>query len=97
MTWATGDAAAVTGERVYAASGVGAAGVTFSPGMVLGQSAEGIQMTTPVGSAWQGGPVVAQDGKVVAVASLAYQPLGFNPGQVPYAPSVDAAASAAVT
>ncbi|MBL8774401.1 MAG: trypsin-like peptidase domain-containing protein [Acidimicrobiales bacterium] len=91
LIWATGDAAAVTGERVYAASGVGAAGVTFSPGMVLGQSAEGIQMTTPVGSAWQGGPVVTQDGKVVAVASLAYQPLGFNPGQVPYAPPVDAA------
>ncbi len=91
LTWATGDAAAVTGERVYAASGVGAAGVTFSPGMVLGQSAEGIQMTTPVGSAWQGGPVVTQDGKVVAVASLAYQPLGFNPGEVPYAPPFDAA------
>ena len=91
LTWATGDDAAVTGERVYAASGVGAAGVTFSPGTVLDQSAEGIQMTAPVGSAWQGGPVVTQDGKVIAVASLAYQPLGFNPGQVPFAAPVDAA------
>lgn len=91
LTWATGDAAAVTGERVYAVSGVGAAGVTFSPGMVLDQSADGIQMTAPVGSAWQGGPVVTQDGKVVAVASLAYQPLGFNPGEVPFAAPVDAA------
>lgn len=91
LTWATGDDAAVTGERVYAASGTGAAGVTFSPGTVLDQSADGIQMTAPVGSAWQGGPVVTQDGKVVAVASLAYQPLGFNPGQVPFAAPVDAA------
>lgn len=91
LTWATGDAAAVTGERVYAVSGVGAAGVTFSPGTVLDQSAEGIQLTAPIGSAWQGGPVVTQDGKVVAVASLAYQPLGFNPGQVPFAAPVNAA------
>lgn len=91
LTWATGDDAAVTGERVYAASGVGAAGITFSPGTVLDQSADGIQMTAPVGSAWQGGPVVTQDGKVIAVASLAYQPLGFNPGQVPFAAPVEAA------
>ena len=28
---------------------------------------------------------------IVAVASLAYQPLGFNPGQVPFAAPVDAA------
>ncbi len=91
LTWATGDDAAVTGERVYAASGVGAAGITFSPGTVLDQSADGIQMTAPVGSAWQGGPVVTQDGKVIAVASLAYQPLGFNPGQVPFAAPVNAA------
>ncbi|MCB9372895.1 MAG: trypsin-like peptidase domain-containing protein [Microthrixaceae bacterium] len=91
LTWVTGDDAAVTGERVYVASGVGAAGITFSPGTVLDQSADGIQMTAPVGSAWQGGPVVTQDGKVVAVGSLAYQPLGFSPGQVPFAPPVDAA------
>jgi len=91
LTWATGDDAAVTGDRVYAASGVGAAGVTFSPGTVLDQSADGIQMTAPVGSSWQGGPVVTQDGKVIAVASLAYQPLGFNPGQVPFAAPVNAA------
>ena len=91
LTGATGDAAAVTGERVYAASGVGAAGVTFSPGTVLDQSADGIQMTAPIGSAWQGGPVVTQEGEVVAVASLAYQPLGFNPGQVPFAAPIDAA------
>ena len=91
LSWASGDDAAVTGKPVYAASGEGTAGVTFSPGTVLDQSADGIQMTAPVGSAWQGGPVVNQDGKVVAVASLAYQPLGFNPGQVPFAPPVDAA------
>ena len=48
-------------------------------------------MTAPVGSAWQGGPVVTQDGEVIAVASLAYQPLGFNPGQVPFAAPVNAA------
>lgn len=91
LTWATGDDAAVTGDRVYAASGMGASGVTFSPGTVLDQSADGIQMTAPVGSSWQGGPVVTQDGKVIAVASLAYQPLGFNPGQVPFAAPVNAA------
>ena len=92
LTWATGDDASVTGQRVYAASGIGAAGVTFSPGLVVDQSADGIQMTAAVGSSWQGGPVVDQDGKVVAVASLGgYQPLGFNPGQVPFAAPVDAA------
>lgn len=91
LTWATGESGAVTGKPVYAASGIGAAGVTFSPGTVLDQSADGIQMTAPVGSAWQGAPVLNQDGQVVAVASVAYQPLGFNPGQVPFAPPVDAA------
>jgi hypothetical protein len=31
---------------------------------------------------------VTTDGKVVAVASLVYQPLGFDPGELHYAPSI---------
>jgi S1-C subfamily serine protease len=91
LEWATGDAAAVTGERVYPVSGVGGNGVTLSAGLVLDQTDAGIQHDASVGHAWQGGPIVDQDGKVIAVASLAYQPLGFDPGDVHFAAPVGAA------
>ena len=91
LEWATGDAAAVTGERVYPVSGIGGNGVTLSAGLVLDQTDAGIQHDASVGNAWRGGPIVDQDGKVIAVASTGYRPLGFDPGDVHFAPPVGAA------
>jgi hypothetical protein len=54
-------------------------------------SAAGIQHTSPVGAAFQGGPIVNVDGLVVAVASRGYAPLNFVSDSVWFAPLVRAA------
>jgi hypothetical protein len=41
-----------------------------------------------VGTAFRGGPIVNSDGEVVAIASRAYAPQGFDPGAVLFAPTV---------
>lgn len=81
LEWAEGDVMAkALGSRVFPVSGLGGAGASLTTGMVIDQSAAGIQHTAPVGAAFRGGPMVNTDGKVVAVASLDYRPLGFDPG-----------------
>jgi S1-C subfamily serine protease len=66
-----------TGERVFAVSGLGAAGGAISQGFVADVSSAGIQHDAAVGPAFQGGPLVNDKGEVLAVASRAYAPLGF--------------------
>jgi len=83
LDWAAEDQAArLLGTRVFPVSGLGGPGASITSGMVIDQSAAGFQHTAPLGPAFQGGPVVNVDGKVVGVASLAYRPLGFDPGQI---------------
>ena len=67
-----------TGERVFALSGLGAAGAAITQGFVADVSSAGIQHDASVGHAFQGGPLVNSDGEVLAVASRAYAPLGFR-------------------
>jgi S1-C subfamily serine protease len=67
-----------TGERVFAASGLGAAGGAVSQGFVADVSSAGIQHDAAVGPAFQGGPLLDSEGKVLAVSSRAYAPLGFS-------------------
>jgi S1-C subfamily serine protease len=67
-----------TGERVFAASGLGAAGGAVSQGFVADVSSAGIQHDAAIGPAFQGGPLLNSDGKVLAVSSRAYAPLGFG-------------------
>jgi S1-C subfamily serine protease len=75
-----------TGERVFAVSGLGAAGGAISQGFVADTSAAGIQHDAAVGPAFQGGPLVNSSGAVLAVASRAYAPLGFTSDGVLFAP-----------
>jgi S1-C subfamily serine protease len=67
-----------TGERIFAVSGLGAAGGAVSQGFVADVSSAGIQHDAAIGSAFQGGPLLNSDGQVLAVASRAYAPLGFG-------------------
>ena len=85
---AGGDPPIKTGERVFAISGLGTAGGTVSQGFITDVSAAGIQHDAAVGQAYQGGPLVTSEGKVVAVASRSYTPLGFISDAVYFAPLV---------
>jgi S1-C subfamily serine protease len=82
LEWAPTDPPVSIGDRVFVVSGLGAAGGSISQGFVAGVSAEGIQHDAPVGAAFQGGPLLASDGKVLGIASRSYAPLGFSPEAV---------------
>src|SRR5947207_4475905 len=66
-----------TGDRVFAASGLGAAGGSITQGLVADVSAAGVLSDTQVGPEFQGGPLINSKGEVLAVASRSYAPLGF--------------------
>jgi S1-C subfamily serine protease len=85
------EAAQALGSGVYALGGLGAEGAAASPGLVLDQSAVGIQHNAVVGAAYRGGPMMTGDDHVLAIASTAYRPLGFDPGAVLFAVPVGAA------
>ena len=80
-----------TGERVFALSGLGAQGGAGTQGFVADVSAPGIQHDASIGQAFQGGPLVDSDGKVVGVSSRNYAPLGFKSDAVWWAPPIRAA------
>jgi S1-C subfamily serine protease len=65
------------GTQVFAMSGLGTAGGAVTNGFVADVSASGLQHTAPIGTAFQGGPILNERGLVVAVGSRAYAPLGF--------------------
>ncbi|HUP87276.1 MAG TPA: serine protease [Acidimicrobiales bacterium] len=67
-----------TGERIFAVSGLGAAGGAISQGFVADVSSAGIQHDAAIGSSFQGGPLINDKGEVLAVGSRAYAPLGFG-------------------
>lgn len=84
------DQAGAVGTRVFPVSGLGGAGAALTNGMIIDQSASGFQHDAPLGAAFQGGPIVNVDGKVVGVASLTYAPLGFDAGpQIHFAVPVE--------
>ncbi len=82
LRWAPTDPPMQVGDRVFVVSGLGAAGGSISQGFVADLSANGVQHDAPVGTHFQGGPVLNSQGEVVAVASRAYAPLGFRPEAV---------------
>ncbi len=77
------------GGRLFALSGVGGQGATAAPGFLIDQSAEGIQHTIPIGTLFQGGPLVDSSGVVLGVASLNYSPLGVDGGSISMAADVN--------
>jgi S1-C subfamily serine protease len=98
LEWAPEDAQAkVIGNRLYIVTGFGAAGATLNSTMAIDQNSKGVLHDGRIGTAAQGGPIVTTDGKVIGVASLVYQPLGFDPGELHYAVSVRRACDVLLT
>jgi S1-C subfamily serine protease len=79
------------GDRVYAASGLGSLGSSATDGIVTDVSASGIQHSAPIGTAYQGGPLLNAAGQVVAVSSRNYAPLNFTSDSVWFAPFIQSA------
>ena len=90
LEWAAADDTRV-GSQVFALSGLGTAGGAITQGFVADVSRSGIQHTAPTGTAFQGGPILNDQGKVVAIASRAYAPFGFTSDGVWFAPPISAA------
>jgi S1-C subfamily serine protease len=92
LAWASEEQAATAlGARVFVLGAIGGAGATAVPGLVLDQSAQGMQVEAPVGTAFRGGPIVTADHKVLAVASTSYAPLGYDPGALRFSVSIGGA------
>lgn len=89
LAWAGERALAdLVGEPVWAVQGIGGNGASVSIGTVIDQTATGIQHTAGLNAAFRGGPLVDGRGRVVAVASTAYSPLGYSSGDVAFAAPV---------
>lgn len=77
LTFAPSSPALTVGDQIFALSGLGTAGGAITAGQVADVSADAIQHDAPVGTAFQGGPLLDAKGQVVGVASRSYAPLGF--------------------
>lgn len=73
------------GERVFALSGLGGSGGAVAQGFVADVSAAGIMHDAAIGQAFQGGPLLSSEGKVLGVASRTYAPLGYATDQIWFA------------
>jgi S1-C subfamily serine protease len=91
VNFASGDAPLKVGDRVYAVSGLGAAGGSITAGSVADASSNLPQTDAAVGTAFQGGPLINGQGDVVGVASRAYNPLGFTSDGVYFGVPIQAA------
>jgi S1-C subfamily serine protease len=76
------------GERVFALSGLGAAGGAATQGFVADVSSPGIQHDASIGTSFQGGPLLDSEGKVVGVSSRVFAPLGYQTDGVWWAPAI---------
>ena len=90
LDWAAPDAARL-GDQVFAMSGLGSANASITQGFIADVSSTGLQHSAPLGTAFQGGPLLTAQGRVVAMASRSYAPLGFTSDGVYFAPPVQAA------
>jgi hypothetical protein len=98
LGWASDAAQAkLLGSVVFAISGTGGAGAALSPGTVIDQSTQGFRSTVALGTDFQGAPIINVDGKVVGVASLTYNPIGFDPGAVRWSTPVSTACDHVLT
>ena len=76
------------GDRVFSVGGLGAQGGSIAQGTVIGIAGNALQHDVPIGAAFRGAPLLDSDGEVVGVSSRAYQPLGFDPLAVFFAPPI---------
>jgi S1-C subfamily serine protease len=83
MDWAGDDTQAkAVGTRAFSISGWGGNGATIVPGLVTSTSSDGFRYSGPIGTDFRGGPIITSDGKILGIASLDYQPRGYNPGEI---------------
>jgi S1-C subfamily serine protease len=85
------------GDRLFILSGFGTTGTAISQGVVADVSGNALQLDAAVGVGFRGGPVLDADGRVVAVASRNYFPLGFDPVVVPFVPPIALACESVIT
>jgi S1-C subfamily serine protease len=76
LSWAAPGTAAL-GDQVFAVSGFGGSGAAILEGRVADPSADGLQHSAPIGSLFRGGPLLNTDGRVVAIASRDFTPIGI--------------------
>lgn len=79
------------GTQVFAMSALGTAGGAVTQGFVADVSATGIQHTAPLGVAFRGAPLVDNNGRVIAVGTRTFAPLGFPSDGVWFAPPIGSA------
>jgi S1-C subfamily serine protease len=97
LDWATDEEfGAALGARIFPVSGMGGAGASLTSGIVIDQFAGGIRHDAEVGREFRGAPIVTIGGKVIAVASMAYDPLDIQPDEVLFAPPVNSACLAVI-
>ncbi len=89
LSWAAPTATRL-GDQVFIMSGFGANDASIVEGRVGDVFADGIQHTAPIGTHFRGGPIIDSQGRVVAVASWNYAPLGFTSTGVFFAPPIAA-------
>ena len=80
---------AALGTRVFAMSGFGGQGASASPGVLIDQSASGLQHTAVIGTFFQGGPLLGGSGQVVGLATASFRPFGDTTGAIGTSPSID--------
>jgi S1-C subfamily serine protease len=98
LGWASDAAQSkLLGSVVFAISGTGGSGAALSPGTVIDQSTAGFRSTVALGTDFQGAPVINVDGKVVGVASLTYNPLGYDAGAVRWSTAISTACDHVLT
>jgi S1-C subfamily serine protease len=88
LAWIAADAPPKIGDRLFAISGLGSTGASITQGFVADVSTDGVQHDVPIGTQFQGGPLINSDGEVVAVSSRTYSPLNFTTQAVYFAPLV---------
>ena len=80
---------AALGTRVFAMSGFGGQGASASPGVLIDQSASGLQHTSVVDAFFEGGPLLAGSGQVIGLATTSFKPFGDVTGAIAVSPSID--------
>jgi S1-C subfamily serine protease len=91
ITAAPTSPAPTPGDRLFLVSGLGTAGASVIDGTVVDASSSGLLMDAPLGTPFQGGPIINLSGQVVAVGSRSYAPLNFTSDTTFFVPYVEAA------
>jgi S1-C subfamily serine protease len=85
------------GSVIFPISGTGGAGAALTSGTLIDQTSQGFRHTAVIGTDFQGGPIINVDGKVIGMASLTYDPLGYDDGAVHWSPPISVACTKVLT